>query len=63
VPVCKTHKSDRLPLHDAHALLVAKTKHLNSSDAWKLINQRFGTQSIDEIPLIQFLLLWSMFTI
>ena len=50
VPVCKTHKSDRLPLHDAHALLVAKTKHLNSSDAWKLINQRFGTQSIDEIP-------------
>lgn len=48
--LAKTHKSDRLPLHDAHALLVAKTKHLNSSDAWKLINQRFGTQSIDEIP-------------
>lgn len=49
-PVVKTHKSERLPLHDAHALLVAKTKHLSSSDAWKLINQRFGTNSIDEIP-------------
>ncbi|MFI7854537.1 alpha/beta hydrolase, partial [Acinetobacter baumannii] len=40
----------RTPLHDAHALLVAKTKHLNSSDAWKIINQRFGTNHIDEIP-------------
>lgn len=49
-PVAKTHKSERTPLHDAHAMLVAKTKHLNSSDAWKLINQRFGTKSIDEIP-------------
>ncbi|HAV4987782.1 TPA: hypothetical protein JIZ13_00235 [Acinetobacter nosocomialis] len=49
-PVAKTHKSERTPLHDAHALLVAKTKHLNSSDAWKIINQRFGTKSIDEIP-------------
>ncbi|MCF4359079.1 ORF6N domain-containing protein, partial [Acinetobacter baumannii] len=46
----KTHKSERTPLHDAHALLVAKTKHLNSSDAWKIINQRFGTNHIDEIP-------------
>lgn len=49
-PVAKTHKSERTPLHEAHAMLVAKTKHLNSSDAWKLINQRFGTKSIDEIP-------------
>ena len=49
-PVAKTHKSERTPLHDAHAMLVAKTKHLNSSDAWKIINQRFGTNSIDEIP-------------
>ncbi|RKG47397.1 ORF6N domain-containing protein [Acinetobacter cumulans] len=48
--LAKTHKSERTPLHDAHAMLVAKTKHLNSSDAWKIINQRFGTQSIDEIP-------------
>lgn len=49
-PIAKTHKSERTPLHEAHAMLVAKTKHLNSSDAWKLINQRFGTKSIDEIP-------------
>ena len=49
-PIAKTHKSERTALHEAHALLVTKTKHLNSSDAWKLINQRFGTQSIDEIP-------------
>lgn len=49
-PVAKTHKSERTPLHDAHAILVAKTKHLNSSEAWKIINQRFGTNSIDEIP-------------
>lgn len=49
-PVAKTHKSERTPLHDAHALLVAKTKHLNSSEAWKIINQRFGTNHIDEIP-------------
>ncbi|WP_202740561.1 ORF6N domain-containing protein [Acinetobacter sp. 'aerobic (ED)'] len=48
--LAKTHKLERTPLHDAHALLVAKTKHLNSSDAWKIINQRFGTNSIDEIP-------------
>ncbi|MBP8005303.1 MAG: Bro-N domain-containing protein [Acinetobacter sp.] len=48
--IVKTHKSERTALHDAHTLLVAKTKHLNSSDAWKLINQRFGTNSIDEIP-------------
>ena len=46
----RTSKVERTPLHDAHAMLVAKTKHLNSSDAWKIINQRFGTQSINEIP-------------
>ncbi len=48
--LAKTHKSERTALHDAHAMLVAKTKHLNSSDAWKIINQRFGTKSIEEIP-------------
>ena len=52
-PVCKTHKSERTALHEAHAMLVAKTKHLNSSDAWKIINQRFGTNSIDEISYDQ----------
>lgn len=49
----RTTKVERTPLHDAHALLVAKTKHLNSSDAWKIINQRFGTKSINEIPYDQ----------
>lgn len=48
-PVIKTHKSERTALHDAHTLLVAKTKHLSSSDAWKLIHQRFNVQHIDEI--------------
>lgn len=48
--VSKTHKSERTPLHEAHALLLAKTKHLNSSDAWKLIHQRFNVKHIDEIP-------------
>ncbi|MPW43380.1 BRO-N domain-containing protein [Acinetobacter guerrae] len=52
-PVAKTHKSERTPLHEAHAMLVAKTRHLNSSDAWKIINQRFGTNHIEEIPYDQ----------
>ncbi len=49
-PFAKTHKSERTALHDAHTLLVTKTKHLNSSEAWRMINQRFGTNSIEEIP-------------
>ena len=48
--LAKTHKSERTPLHDAHALLVAKTKHLNSSDAWKIIHQRFNVDHIEDIP-------------
>lgn len=48
--LAKTHKSERTPLHDAHAMLVAKTKHLNSSDAWKLIHQRFNVDHIEDIP-------------
>lgn len=50
VPVAKTHKSERTSLHEAHALLVAKTKRLSSSDAWKLIHQRFNVDHIEEIP-------------
>lgn len=48
--LAKTHKPERTSLHDAHALLVAKTKHLSSSDAWKLIHQRFNVDHIEEIP-------------
>ncbi|MEQ1225144.1 BRO-N domain-containing protein [Acinetobacter pittii] len=50
VPVAKTHKSEREPLTNAVNLLVAKTKHLNYSEAYKLVHQRFNVQHIDEIP-------------
>lgn len=49
-PVVKTHKSEREPLTNAVNLLVAKTKHLNYSDAYKLVHQRFNVKHIDEIP-------------
>lgn len=49
----KTHKSERTALHEAHALLVTKTKHLNVSEAWKMIRQRFNANHIDEIPYDQ----------
>ena len=49
-PITKTHKSEREPLTNAVNLLVAKTKHLNYSDAYKLVHQRFNVKSIDEIP-------------
>ena len=49
-PVAKTHKSEREPLTNAVNMLVAKTKHLNYSDAYKLVHQRFNVQHIDEIP-------------
>ncbi|MFG4259727.1 Bro-N domain-containing protein, partial [Acinetobacter baumannii] len=45
-PVAKTHKSEREPLTNAVNLLVAKTKHLNYSDAYKLVHQRFNVQHI-----------------
>ncbi|WP_111860017.1 ORF6N domain-containing protein [Acinetobacter sp. CFCC 10889] len=48
--LAKTHKSERTALHDAHTMLVAKTKHLSSSDAWKLIHQRFNVDDIALIP-------------
>ncbi len=48
--LAKTHKSERTALHEAHALLVTKTKHLNVSEAWKLIQQRFNVDHIEEIP-------------
>ncbi|KHW66068.1 hypothetical protein, partial [Acinetobacter baumannii] len=41
---------EREPLTNAVNLLVAKTKHLNYSDAYKLVHQRFNVQHIDEIP-------------
>lgn len=49
-PISKTHKEEREPLTNAVNLLVAKTKHLNYSDAYKLVHQRFNVKHIDEIP-------------
>ncbi len=49
-PVSKTHKSEREPLTNAVNMLVAKTKHLNYSDAYKLVHQRFNVEHIEDIP-------------
>ena len=49
-PVAKTNKQEREPLTNAVNMLVAKTKHLNYSDAYKLVHQRFNVQHINEIP-------------
>lgn len=50
VVVAKTHKEERAPLTSAVSLLVAKTKHLNYSDAYTIVHQRFNVKHIDEIP-------------
>lgn len=52
-PIAKTLKSEREPLTCAVNLLVAKTKHLNYSEAYKLIHQRFNVEHIEEIPYDQ----------
>ncbi len=49
-PVAKTNKSEREPLTNAVNMLVAKTKHLNYSEAYKLVHQRFNVDHIEEIP-------------
>lgn len=48
--LAKTHKSDREPLTNAVNMLVAKTKHLNYSEAYKLVHQRFNVEHIEDIP-------------
>ncbi|KKW81537.1 hypothetical protein AAV96_03235 [Acinetobacter sp. AG1] len=48
--LAKTHKSEREPLTNAVNMLVAKTKHLNFSDAYKLVHQRFNVKHLEEIP-------------
>ena len=52
-PKSKNHKTERVVLNDAVNMLVAKTKHLNFSDAYKLIHQRFNVNGIDEISFDQ----------
>ncbi len=48
--LAKTHKSEREPLTNAVNMLVAKTKHLNFSDAYKLVHQRFNVKHLEDIP-------------
>lgn len=48
-PVAKTHKSEREPLTNAVNMLVAKTKHLNFSEAYKLVHHRFNVDHIEDI--------------
>lgn len=48
--LAKTHKSEREPLTNAVNMLVAKTKHLNFSEAYKLVHQRFNVDHIADIP-------------
>lgn len=50
VPVAKTNKSHREPLTRAVNLLVSKTKHLNYSEAYKIVHQRFNVEHIEDIP-------------
>ncbi len=46
----KTTVADRVPLKDAVNVLVAKSS-LNYSDAYKMVHQFMGVDSIDQIPL------------
>ena len=46
----KTTTSDRVPLKDAVNVLVAKSA-LNYSDAYRMVHQFMGVDSIDQIPL------------
>ena len=52
-PKTKNHKTERVVLNDAVNMLVAKSIHLNFSEAYKLIHQRFSVKGIDEISLDQ----------
>lgn len=52
-PKTKNHKTEREVLNDAVNMLVAKSLHLNFSEAYKLIHQRFSVKGIDEISIDQ----------
>ncbi len=47
----RTNKEDRVPLKDAVNMLVAKSKSLTYSDAYKLVHQRFGIKHVDELTM------------
>lgn len=46
----RSTKKERESLIDAVHLLVEKAKHLNFSEAYKLVHQRFNVKTINEIP-------------
>ncbi|MEN8392203.1 BRO family protein [Acinetobacter indicus] len=46
----KTHKSERTPLNNAINMLVAKSKHLNYSEAYTMLHHRFNVEHIEDIP-------------
>lgn len=46
-------KSDRIPLKDAVNMLVAKTVNLNYSDAYKMLHQKMGIESVKELMVSQ----------
>ncbi|WP_111860713.1 KilA-N domain-containing protein [Acinetobacter sp. CFCC 10889] len=48
-----TTKQERVPLKDAVNMLVAKSKFLNYSDAYKLIHQRFNVDHVEQIAYDQ----------
>ncbi|ESK54879.1 hypothetical protein F990_02322 [Acinetobacter tjernbergiae DSM 14971 = CIP 107465] len=52
-PTTKNHKTERVVLNDAVNMLVAKSQHLNFSDAYKLVHQCFNVKGIDEISVDQ----------
>ena len=47
----RTTKEDRVPLKDAVNMLVAKSKSLTYSDAYKLVHQKFGIKHVDELTM------------
>lgn len=47
----RTNKEDRVPLKDAVNMLVAKSKSLTYSDAYKLVHQKFGIKHVDELTM------------
>lgn len=49
----RTTKQERVPLKDAVNMLVAKSKFLNYSDAYKLVHQRFNVDHVEQIAYDQ----------
>lgn len=46
-------KTNRVPLKDAVNMLVAKQPNLSYSDAYRLVHQRFGVESVEQLTIEQ----------